>query len=100
MTDTLVATAAEAIMRFINARLVSSDTNPTFTADQLRFYVTNNVVGKVSPSSSDRILRHLRQQGKVSYYVVNRGKSIYKAIPVAVDHPLSTPTSGDLIAVI
>lgn len=79
MTDTLAATAAEAITRFVNARLAEGT---VFTADQLRFYVTNNVVGKVSPSSSDRILRQLRQQGKVNYYVVNRGKSLYKAIPV------------------
>jgi hypothetical protein len=67
-------------LEFMKQRLASED--PTFTSDQLRFYVTNNVVGKVSPSSADRVLRLLRQQGVVDYYVVNRGRSLYKAVPL------------------
>jgi hypothetical protein len=76
----VAATTKDAILDFMKARLASGD--PTFTSDQLRFYVTNNVVGKVSPSSADRVLRLLRQQGMVDYYVVNRGRSLYKAVPL------------------
>jgi hypothetical protein len=76
----VAATTKDAILEFMKARLASED--PTFTSDQLRFYVTNNVVGKVSPSSADRVLRLLRQQGMVDYYVVNRGRSLYKAVPL------------------
>ena len=67
----VAVTTKDAILEFMKQRLASED--PTFTSDQLRFYVTNNVVGKVSPSSADRVLRLLRQQGVVDYYVVNRG---------------------------
>jgi hypothetical protein len=76
----VAATAKDAILTFINARLASDD--PTFTADQLRNYVMNNVVGGVSPGSSDRVLRMLRQTGKINYVVMNRGKSLYKAVPL------------------
>jgi hypothetical protein len=76
----VAATTKDAILEFMKQRLASED--PTFTSDQLRFYVTNNVVGKVSPSSADRVLRLLRQENKVNYYVVNRPKSLYRAIPL------------------
>jgi hypothetical protein len=76
----VAVTTKDAILEFMKQRLASED--PTFTSDQLRFYVTNNVVGKVSPSSADRVLRLLRQQGMVDYYVVNRGRSLYKAVPL------------------
>jgi hypothetical protein len=76
----VAVTTKDAILEFMKQRLASED--PTFTSDQLRFYVTNNVVGKVSPSSADRVLRLLRQQGVVDYYVVNRGRSLYKAVPL------------------
>ena len=70
-------TAAAAILSFWEQRVFSCD--PTFTADQLRFYVQNNYTGKTSPSSSDRILRQLRQQNKVNYVVLNRPRSLYEA---------------------
>jgi len=70
-------TAATAVLVFWAQRLNSED--PTFTADQLRFYVQNNYTGKTSPSSADRILRMLRQKGRLDYTVENRGRSIYKA---------------------
>jgi hypothetical protein len=70
-------TAAAAVVAFWAQRLNSED--PTFTADQLRFYVQNNYTGKTSPSSADRILRMLRQKGQLDYTVENRGRSIYKA---------------------
>lgn len=76
----VAVTTKDAILEFMKQRLASED--PTFTSDQLRFYVTNSVAGKVSPGSPDRVLRLLRQQGMVDYYVVNRGRSLYKAVPL------------------
>jgi hypothetical protein len=79
----VAATAGEAILDFIKQRLADTVNNGAFTADQLRFYVNNNVVGGVSPSSADRVLRMLRQQNKLNYIVLNRGKSLYRAMPVS-----------------
>lgn len=76
----VAATTKDAILEFYNQRVSSCD--DTFTADQLRFYVQNNVVGGVSPSSADRVLRLLRQQNKINYIVLNRGKSLYRAVPM------------------
>jgi hypothetical protein len=82
----VAATAKEAILDFIKARLADTENNGAFTADQLRFYVNNNTSGGVSPSSSDRVLRQLRQEGKLDYAVLNRGKSLYKAVPIGTTH--------------
>jgi hypothetical protein len=87
MTETqqinrVAATTKDAILEFIRLRLADTESHGAFTADQLRFYVNNNVVGGVSPSSADRALRMLRQQGKINYYVLNRGKSLYRAVPL------------------
>ena len=76
----LAATTKDAILDFIKQRLESEDS--TFTSDQLRFYVQNNTFGKVSPSSADRVLRMLKQENKIMYIVLNRGRSLYKAVPV------------------
>ena len=76
----VAATTKDAILDFISQRLASED--PTFTSDQLRFYVQNNTFGKVSPSSADRVLRMLKQENKIMYIVLNRGRSLYKAVPV------------------
>jgi phage/plasmid-associated DNA primase len=73
---------SDAVLAFIKMRLSDTENNGAFTADQLRFYVTNNVAGGVSPGSSDRILRMLRQEGKLNYIVLNRGKSLYRAVPL------------------
>ena len=82
----VAATAKEAILDFIKQRLADTEDNGAFTSDQLRFYVQNNVVGGVSPSSADRVLRQLRQSGKLDYAVINRGKSIYRALPLGTTH--------------
>ncbi len=81
------ATAADAVLAFYKQHL-----NNTFTADELRSYVAEHITGTVSPSTADRVLRNLRIQSKLDYVVLNRGKSIYKAIPVngATDTPMST----------
>jgi DNA-binding PadR family transcriptional regulator len=49
----------------------------TFHADQLRKYVEQRC-GYVAPGSADRILRHLKQRGLLTYSVVNRAKSLYR----------------------
>ena len=77
----VAATTKDAILDFIKQRLADTENNGAFTADQLRFYVNNNTPG-VSPSSSDRILRMLRQENKINYIVLNRGRSLYRAVPV------------------
>jgi hypothetical protein len=87
------ATAGEAILDFISQRLTDTEAKGAFTADQLRFYVNNNVTGGISPSSADRILRMLRQQGKLAYVVLNRGKSLYRAVPVVPYIVPGTPVS-------
>ena len=81
----VAATTKDAILDFINQRLADTENKGAFTADQLRFYVNNNTPG-VSPSSSDRILRMLRQQGLVDYCVLNRGRSLYRALPLGTTH--------------
>jgi hypothetical protein len=78
----VAATTKEAILDFIKQRLADTENNGAFTADQLRFYVNNNVVGGVSPSSADRVLRMLKQQNKIMYIVLNRGRSLYRALPL------------------
>ncbi len=78
----VAATTSEAILEFIKGRLADPETKGAFTADQLRFYVNNNVVGGVSPSSADRVLRMLRQKGALDYVVLNRAKSLYRAVPL------------------
>lgn len=82
----VAATTKEAILDFIKARLADTENNGAFTADQLRFYVNNNVAGGVSPSSADRVLRMLRQEGLVDYCVLNRGRSLYRALPLGTTH--------------
>ena len=77
-------TAAAAVEAFWERRVSSAD--PSFTGDQLRFFVTNNIQGKASPSTSDRILRMLRQSGKIDYTVENRGLSLYRAVPLGTTH--------------
>ena len=90
----VAATTKEAILEFYNQRVISC--NSTFTAGQLRFYVQNNVVGGVSPSSADRVLRKLRQENKLNYIVLNRGKSLYRAVPVS---PLKFTENGSVTTV-
>src|ERR1035437_5023990 len=87
-TPPAVPTTKDAILAFIKQRLADTENNGAFTADQLRFYVQNNVTGGGSPSSSDRVLRQLRQENKLNYIVLNRGKSLYRAVPITVpDNP-------------
>lgn len=48
-----------------------------FHADDLRQYVIAREP-KTAPGSPDRIMRLLRQAGRIQYAVVNRRKSLYR----------------------
>ena len=48
-----------------------------FHAEELRQYVTQ-YAPELAPSSTDRILRQLRQEGRLDYVVINRRQSLYQ----------------------
>jgi ribosomal protein S25 len=60
---------ARAILEFCRA-------HKRFHADELRKYVVS-VTGIAAPASADRILRALRQEGRIDYIVENRRASLY-----------------------
>jgi hypothetical protein len=78
---TLASRLAPAVQYFVERRLASSD--PTFTTAQLLHYV-RDAVGHVAPGSPERILRMLRQAGKLNYKVVNRKRGEYEATEVPI----------------
>jgi hypothetical protein len=53
-----------------------------FHADDLRRAVIT-ATGIAAPASADRILRLLRQRGKLDYRVVNRRESLYEVMRVS-----------------
>ena len=64
-----------AIVEFIKER-------STFHADELRQHVSDRVLGRLAPGSSDRVLRDLRQTGILNYRVVSRRGSLYEMLPL------------------
>ena len=72
----------ETIIEFFAKRLATQDQR--FTANDLRHYVNAKNFG-TAPASADRIMRLLKKKGKINYAVVNRGKSLYQAVPVTVE---------------
>lgn len=72
------AAIGDRIVRFIGERLASGA--PRFHAQNLRDYVA--AVHPTAPASADRILRALRQDGRVAYQVVSRSQSLYEALPL------------------
>lgn len=64
-----------AIVEFCSARM-----GKQFFIEELRLFVARRT--RVAPASPDRILRSLRQQGKLDYKVVSRSKSLYEVLPV------------------
>jgi hypothetical protein len=73
----------EAILDFCRA-------HATFFAEELRNYTAERC-GKIAPGSADRVLRDLRQSGKLDYKVLNRRKSHYQVIPVVTQDVTFTP---------
>lgn len=57
-------------------------THNEWHVEELRKFVFDNVGGYVAPASPDRILRDLRQKGRVNYIVVSRAKSLYRSLPM------------------
>jgi hypothetical protein len=68
---------AEAIVGFCRARV-----GQTFHADELRRWVEAET-GTAAPGSADRVLRMLRQAGRVRYVVESRAESRYRVEGVA-----------------
>jgi ribosomal protein S25 len=69
----------QAIIQFWNERVVA--VNSRFTSTELRQYVQHYNYG-TAPSSADRVLRKLREEGKINYILVNRSLSLYQALPL------------------
>lgn len=63
---------------------------PRFVADDLRKHV-ERVVGPTAPGSADRILRLLRQQGRISYEVIDRRRSLYELSDAGSRHASARP---------
>lgn len=61
--------------------LVFCKAHKRFHADELRRFVVSQV-GVAAPGSADRVLRDLRQQGRLNYVVVSRRESLYEVIEV------------------
>lgn len=57
-------------------------THKEWHVEELRRFVFDKVNGYVAPASPDRILRDLRQKGRVNYVVVSRAKSLYRSLPM------------------
>lgn len=57
-------------------------THKEWHVEELRKFVFDQVDGYVAPASPDRILRDLRQKGRVNYVVVSRAKSLYRSLPM------------------
>ncbi len=68
---------AQHVTAFLTARL-----HQEFHVSELHSYCAEHTKGYIAPGSPDRILRSLRQKGKVNYEVVSRSQSLYRAIPL------------------
>lgn len=73
---------SEAIAAHVTA-FIASHIGKEFHVESLRRFVFEHTEGYVAPASPDRILRDLRQKGRVNYEVVSRSKSLYRALPVS-----------------
>ena len=74
----VTATIGRTVMDF--CRVVERRQSREFHAQELRDYVAAQ--GLTAPASPDRILRALRQRGKLHYVVVTRAKSLYRVTEV------------------
>jgi hypothetical protein len=74
-------TTKSAVLAFVTAVLTTL--SQTFTGEELRHYAANRVTGGTTPNSVDRALRQLRQENRLDYVVLNRGKGLYRAVPLA-----------------
>lgn len=77
--DRVTKSVGAEIIAFFQNRLTRG--RPEFRAHELRTWVYSVVT--CAPASPDRVLRNLRQQGKVSYELVSRPLSLYRVTGVA-----------------
>jgi transcription initiation factor IIE alpha subunit len=70
---------AKTILEFIEMRKAHGMTNAYFHMVDLTDYVMSRHLN-IAPDSAGRILRYLRQQGKINYRVENRRASLYRVI--------------------
>ena len=70
------AQLGDAIERFCRERLASG--RAKFRAEELRAHVAS--LGPSAPASADRVLRALRQDGRVAYQVIDRRASLYEVL--------------------
>jgi hypothetical protein len=64
-----------------------------FYAEELRAYVIRET-GIAAPGSADRVLRHLRQSGRLNYRVLSRRESLYEMISMG-PQPQEQPHDTD-----
>ncbi len=69
-------TIAPIVLEFCQDRMRTCQAQ--FRMEELRTYVSERTM--IAPASPDRILRDLRQAGKLNYRVVNRRGSLYEVI--------------------
>jgi hypothetical protein len=80
-----------AIVEFFQQRLDSM--HHQFHADDLRRFVRAKVGDTTAPASPDRIMRALKQGGRINYTLLSRSKSLYRAEPMPMrPAPASTPS--------
>jgi hypothetical protein len=78
--ERVTARIGDAVIAFLNATLWHDGSgNATFYASELRDSVARKVRGG-APGSADRVLRSLRQAGRVGYEVVSRRESLYRVL--------------------
>lgn len=71
--------ASARIGRAVIAFVTKIGVGKRFHADELRRFVLATT-GILAPASADRILRLLRQTGRIDYWVVSRRESLYEVI--------------------
>ena len=76
--DRVESRITTAVLDFCAGRI--TDGRPVFAASELRAYVDARHAG--APGSPDRVLRDLRQRGRVAYNVVSRAASLYELTAV------------------
>lgn len=77
--DRVTKSVGNEIVKFFQNRI--SRGRPEFYAHELRTWVYG--VMTCAPASPDRVLRNLRQQGRIGYKLVSRRQSLYRATGVS-----------------
>lgn len=76
-----IARVSSSIAPHVSA-FISERVGQEFHGIDLHRFVESRVGGYVAPGSPDRILRLLRAKGELSYELVDRRQSLYKATSI------------------